>query len=57
MFLNVVPIVCIIIKLPNFGKLSHFVSDAKVLDEIFVRALGGLLVQLCKIKCAVFGLL
>jgi len=28
--------------LPNFGKFSHFVSDAKVLDEIFVRAVGGL---------------
>jgi hypothetical protein len=28
--------------LPNFGKFSHFVSDTKVLDEIFVRAVGGL---------------
>jgi hypothetical protein len=28
--------------LPIFGKFSQFVSDAKVLDEIFVRVVGGL---------------
>jgi hypothetical protein len=28
--------------LPIFGKFSHFVSDAKVLDEIFVWVVGGL---------------
>jgi hypothetical protein len=42
MFLNVVPIVCIIIKLPNFGKFNQFVSVVKALDEIFVMVVGGL---------------
>jgi hypothetical protein len=41
-------------KLPNFGKFSHFVSVVKTLDEIFVRVVGGLWVRLGKIKCGVF---
>ncbi|MEI7597440.1 MAG: hypothetical protein WCK02_16955 [Bacteroidota bacterium] len=28
--------------LPNIGKFNHFVSKAKVLNENFVRVVGGL---------------
>jgi hypothetical protein len=60
MFLNVVPIVCIIIELPNFGKSSHFVSDCqsfrpKFLIPVRLSVVGGLWVRLGKSKCGVFG--
>jgi hypothetical protein len=42
MFLNVVPMVCIKIKLPNFGKFRNFVSVVKDLDKIFISVVCGL---------------